>query len=119
MSRNSLLKKGTKSEVTIKHTIIQTYNHTIIQTYKHTIIQTCNHTNIQSYKSIQSNALYRSVLTTQLTNLASLAKWLSVHLRTKWLWVRVLLQSLKLQISRLFRARSCLTFRQLQSVDSL
>ena len=25
----------------------------------------------------------------------SLAKWLSVHLRTKWLWVRVPLQSLK------------------------
>ena len=45
--------------------------------------------------------------------LASLAKWLSVRLRTKWLWVRVQLQSLKLQISRLFRARSSLTFRQL------
>ena len=26
--------------------------------------------------------------------MASLAKWLSVHLRTKWLWVRVQLQSL-------------------------
>ena len=44
---------------------------------------------------------------------ASLAKWLSVRLRTKWLWVRVPLQSLKLQISRLFRARCSLTFRQL------
>ena len=32
---------------------------------------------------------------------ASLAKWLSVHLRTNWLWVRVQLQSFKLQISRL------------------
>ena len=31
----------------------------------------------------------------------SLAKWLSVRLRTKWLWVRVQLQSIKLQISRL------------------
>ena len=30
-----------------------------------------------------------------------LAKWMSVRLRTKSLWVRVLLQSLKLQISRL------------------
>ena len=35
-------------------------------------------------------------------NLASLVKWLSVHLRAKWLWVRVPLQSLKLQIWRLF-----------------
>ena len=30
-----------------------------------------------------------------------LAKWLSVRLQTKWFWVRVQLQSLKLQISRL------------------
>ena len=44
---------------------------------------------------------------------------MSVPLRTKWLWVRVPLQSLKLQISRLFRARSSLTFRQLKNVDSL
>ena len=51
--------------------------------------------------------------------LASLAKWLSVRLWTKWLWVRVQLQSLKLQISRLLPARSSWTFRQLQSVDSL
>ena len=50
------------------------------------------------------------------TKLASLAKWLSVRLRSKWLWVRVQLQSLKLQISRLFQARSSLTFRQLESV---
>ena len=34
------------------------------------------------------------VLTTQLHHLASLAKWLSVRLRTKWLWVRFPLQSL-------------------------
>ena len=31
----------------------------------------------------------------QLNHLVSLAKWLSVRLRTKWLWVRVPLQSLK------------------------
>ena len=31
-----------------------------------------------------------------LAKLASLAKWLSVRLRTKWFWVRVQLQSLKL-----------------------
>ena len=30
-----------------------------------------------------------------LSYLASLAKWVSVWLRTKWLWVPVLLQSLK------------------------
>ena len=49
----------------------------------------------------------------------SLAKWLSVRLRTKWFWVRVQLQSLHLQISGLLRARSSLTFRQLYSGDSL
>ena len=43
----------------------------------------------------------------------SLAKWLSVRLRTQCFWVRVQLQSLHLQISRLLRARSSLTFRQL------
>ena len=41
-----------------------------------------------------------------------LAKWLSVRLRTKWLWVPVSLLSLKLQIWHLFRARSSLTFRK-------
>ena len=50
--------------------------------------------------------------------LARLAKWLSVRLRIKWLWVRDQLQSLKLQISRLLRARSSLKFSQLQSMDS-
>ena len=64
-------------------------------------------------KNIQSNGPYRWVLTTQLNHLASLAKWLSVRLRIKWLWVRIPLQSLKLQNSRLFRNRSSLTFRQL------
>ena len=43
---------------------------------------------------------------------ASFAKCLSVHLRTKWLWVGILLLSLKLQIWSLLRARSSLTFRQ-------
>ena len=37
---------------------------------------------------------------------ASLAKWLSVCLRTKWFWVRIQLQSLKRQILRLLRART-------------
>ena len=51
--------------------------------------------------------------------LISLAKWLSIRLRTKWLWDRVPLQLLKLQASCLFRAKSSLTFRQLYGVDSL
>ena len=54
---------------------------------------------------------------------SSLNKWSIVRLWTKWFWVRVQLQSLKLQISHLLRARSSLTFLdilwQLQSVNSL
>ena len=39
-------------------------------------------------------------------------RWNIVRLQTKWLWVRVPLQSLKLHLnSRLFRARSSLTFK--------
>ena len=45
----------------------------------------------------------------QLNQLTSLAN----RLWTKWLWVRVQLQSLKLQISCLPRARISLTFKQL------
>ena len=37
---------------------------------------------------------------------------MSVRLRTTWLWVRISLLLLKLQIWRLLRARSSLTFRQ-------
>ena len=36
-----------------------------------------------------------STLTTQLSHLVSLAKWLSVRLRTKWYWVRIALLSCK------------------------
>ena len=50
-----------------------------------------------------------------LSVLSVLAKWLSVGLWTKWLWVQVQLQSLKFQISRLVPVRSSLTFRHLQS----
>ena len=64
-------------------------------------------------KNIELNALYRWVLPTQLKHLANLTKWLSVCLWTKWLWVWVPLQSLKLQILCLFWARSFLTLRQL------
>ena len=56
-----------------------------------------------------------------LNHLAILAKWLncvvSIYMYSTFdcirLWVRVPLQSLKLQISHLFRARSSLTFRQI------
>ena len=39
----------------------------------------------------------------------SLANWFSAHLGTKWLWIRILLLSLKVQVSRL----SSFRFRQL------
>ena len=41
------------------------------------------------------NHLVRKRTLNHLTKLISLAKWLSVRLRTKWLWVQVPLQSLK------------------------
>ena len=65
------------------------------------------------------NHLVRKRILKHLAKLASLAKWLNVRLQTKWLWVRVPLQKLKLQILCLLRARFSLTFRQLESVDSL
>ena len=43
-------------------------------------------------KNIQSNALYRWVLITQLNHLASLAKCLCACLWTKWSWIPVQLQ---------------------------
>ena len=54
-----------------------------------------------------------------LAKLDSLAKWWSVCLQTKWLWVRIPLKSLKLQISRLYRAWSSCKFKQLQCLHSL
>ena len=47
------------------------------------------------------------------SQLANLAKWLSVCLRAKKLWVPVPFQWLKLQIWLLFRASSSLTFRKI------
>ena len=44
------------------------------------------------------NHLVRNGTLKHIAKLASLAKWLSVCLQTKWLWVRILLLSLKLQI---------------------
>ena len=65
------------------------------------------------------NLLYHKRTLNHSAKLASLAKWLSVPLWTKWLSIWVKLQSFKFQISSLLWARSSLTFRQLQSVDSL
>ena len=70
------------------------------------------------------NTMVLQTTTTQFVNEHSSTqpnwpKWWSVRLRTNRLWVRIPLQSLKLQVSRLFRARSSLAFKQLQSVDLL
>ena len=69
-------------------------------------------------KNMQSNALYGWVLTTRLNDLGSFGKLLSVGLWTKWLWVRVQLQSLKFQNLHLLWSRGSLIFRTLSSVDS-
>ena len=47
-----------------------------------------------------------------LKTVSNLATWLSVCLPTKLLWVQILLQSLKLEISHLLLARKLLTVRQ-------
>ena len=64
-------------------------------------------------KKITSNSPWREVLPTQLNGLTSSTKFLSVRLRTKWLWVPAQLQLHIIKISRLFRARSFLTFKQI------
>ena len=72
MSRNSLHKTGPISEVWSDCNWTRTYSHNPL-VHK----QTLNH----------------------LAKLASLAKWLSICVWTKWLWVRVQLQSIKCIIS--------------------
>ena len=62
----------------------------VVSSYMYDAFETC----MWHDKNIQSNAPYRQVLTMQFNHLTNLAKWLSVHLRMKWLWVRVTLQSL-------------------------
>ena len=71
-----------------------------------------NRTHNQLFCKQTHKCTVQTVLITQLNHLASLVKCLSVRLRTKWLWVQIQLQSLKLQILRLFQARSSLSFRQ-------
>ena len=70
-------------------------------------------------KNIQSNDPYRKVLTAQINQLASLAKWKSVCLPNRWLWVSVSFWSLKLLTSALLRASRLLTFIQLKTEYSL
>ena len=78
------------------------------------LLRFCNRGNCQKFAR-------ESVCISKIIKFAcsNLAKWLNVCLRTKWFWVRVQLQSLQLQVSRLLRARNSLIFSQLQSVDSL
>ena len=64
-------------------------------------------------KNIQSNPPNRSVLSAQLNYLGSFANWLIVCFRTNGLWFWVQLQSVKINLSRLFRATNSFTFRQL------
>ena len=72
----------------------------------------CKFTGWHSYRSsVISIKLLFICFIRQMTQ-ASLAKYLSVGLRTKWLWFRIPLLSPKLQIWLLLRARSSLTFRQ-------
>ena len=69
--------------------------------------------------NIQSNAAYRWVSRIEVSHLVSLAKLLSARLQTKSLWVKILVLSLKPQISRLFQAKSSLTFSKTECVDLL
>ena len=71
---------------------------------------------IRTYSQMHSTDKYSQHSS---SHLVSLAKWLSVRLRTKWLWVGIPLESLKLYISCLIRATISLRFRQLYSVEAL
>ena len=62
--------------------------------------------------------MFKDGIATGFEPMTNLAKWISVRLRTKWLWVRIPLLSLKLQIWRLLRARSSFDSGKLYSVDS-
>ena len=74
---------------------------------------------VSDMKITYSQTHHTDKYSTQLNHLASLAKWLNVGLQTKWLQFQIPLLLLKLEISHLYRSRSFLTFRQLQSVCSL
>ena len=124
MRLNVVFRENTKCyHIFILHETINTCNNDGIRTYIHYVRKrTLNHLAklikclscavstylYGAFHNIQSNAPYRQML----NHLVSLTKYLSVHLRTKWLWVRIPLLSLKFQIWRLLRARTSLTFRK-------
>ena len=62
-------------------------------TFRRTTVWIHSETRTWHNNNIQSNTQYRKVLTKQLNRVAKLAKWVSVRLRTKWLWVRITLPS--------------------------
>ena len=48
-----------------------------------------------AFQSESTLYIHSEWITTQLNHVVRLAKWLSVRLRTKWLWIREQLQSLR------------------------
>ena len=77
------------------------------------------------YKELQLARLYVLIMSRtrfRVNPHFSLGKWLSIHLGTKWLWVRVQLQSLQLARFQRFTTRftknyNLQGFRELQYVD--
>ena len=77
------------------------------------------------YKELQLARLYVLIMSRtrfRVNPHFSLAKWLSIHLGTKWLWVRVQLQSLQLARFQRFTTRftknyNLQKFKELQYVD--
>ena len=70
------------------------------------------HSELRKSQQRDSNPQLLSLLANIHPFSQSLAKWLSVCLQTKWLWVRISLLQLKRQI-RLLQARSSLIFKQI------
>ena len=93
--------------------LLQTSNKGLLQLHTGTLQTVWNKIKVFLYM-INAQRLFDTINTQSI-----LVKFLSVRWRTKWLWVRVPLLSLKLQISHLFQAKNVLTFRQLLNVDSL
>ena len=58
--------------------------------------------NLLDYEYFLNHYKLIAIVTATGLETTSLAKWFSVCLQTKWLWIQVQLQSLKLQISHLF-----------------
>ena len=86
----------------------------VVSTYLHGAFDWCSYVTyaFQSESTLYSYLNITKFLARSWREIWSLrdCNWNS---RTKWLWVWVQLRSLKLQILRLLRARSSLTFRQL------